>query len=250
MDKLNRDIRFFLFINGCKHEQIVEGNEGRKEVIYNDHKVFYSKYMNPYGDELTIFYSSREDAARCHSIVFKIREGVASLISLKRDNKDNIIDLNEQSKEVIQVAFEYAKEQRGRDFVLDDDFYMYFNEYRYCLSDLHFICTGKTWFESVLSIKPRYNHVKDYSWERANVIKNAWADVSKKLILEGVNLDIANVEGIDINEEGSAMQVFCRIRDMNNEISCKFFYKNLGVIILASGATWFSGVEWVIKTNQ
>ena len=245
MNKLRRDISFFIRIQGLTSEQVGAGLNNTKEVIYNDHKVLYNHFLATWGDHFTVFYSSREDACRCHSIVFKVSDGVATLISLKRDNSDNIIDLNEPSKDVIQVAFQYAQKKRGTDFILEDEFYMYYNSTRYCLSELYFLCTGTTWFESFLPIK-MHNHKPCIERRRIAVRKNKWSDISKDLLRRNVPIDIIDVEGINVDEDGSAMQALCRLRDYPNvEILCDFLSNYLWQIRLASNGWDWLAEEWI-----
>lgn len=246
MNKLRRDIRLYILIHGLTFKQVRAGLNYTKEIIYNDHKVLYNHFLATWGDHFTVFYSSREDACRCHSIVLKVRDGAATLISLKRDNGDNIIDLNEPSKDVVQAAFQYAQKKRGTDFILEDEFYMYYNSTRYCLSELYFLCTGTTWFESFLPIKMRHDRGVCIERKRVAVRKNKWSDVAKDLIRRNVPMDIIDVEGIDVDEEGSAMKVLCRLRDYPNvETSCNFLSKYLWQIRLASDGWDWLAEEWI-----
>jgi hypothetical protein len=251
MDKIIRHIRSYLQFEGCGRKEIDAGEATRQEVIYNDHKIYYSTFMNPYGDELTIFYSSRSDAERCHSMVFKIREGKATLLPLRRFfDKDGIIDLIEQSKDVTLAAFNYAKQRNGCDFILEDYFKAQTNGHTYNINDVYFICTGQTWFDSFLSIKFYNSNEGWFDDCRENVMKNKWSVISPKLIAARVNLDIVNTEGIDTKEDGSAMKVFDRIRKMDFHIACEFFSKYLRTILISSKIMSVSHIDWVAASAE
>jgi len=247
MNKLRRDISFFIRIHGLTSEQVGAGLNNTKEVIFNDHKVLYNHFLATWGDHFTVFYSGREDACRCHSIALKVSDGEAMLLTLKRNNDDNIIDLNEPSKDVIQVAFQYAQKKHGTDFTLEDDFYMYYNKIRYPLADFHFLCTGQTWFESFLPIKLKSSFDNTcLERHRVEIRKNKWSDVLNKLLLKKVPLDIIDAEGIDVDEEGSAMKVMCRLQDYPNlERLCDFLSDHLWQIVYASGKPQFVCSDWI-----
>jgi hypothetical protein len=108
MEKLNRDIRLYYFLN--QYDMQMHGGGVREhEVIYNGHKIYYNVSPNIYGDINTIFISGGRDAGRRPCFVLSIKGSLANLTSLER-GVDCFVDRFDSSKDLVKLAFRMAKE--------------------------------------------------------------------------------------------------------------------------------------------
>jgi hypothetical protein len=92
------------------------------------------------------------------------------------------------------------------------------------LADMYFVCTGKTWYGSIIPLVPSGNtKQEDINIDITTVNTNTWADVStcfKKYYPDFyVPVDISD---IDVTSPGSAMQVYRRIKESNSDFFADF----------------------------
>lgn len=245
MDKLNRDINLFLCINHHRNHLQV-GGTGRQEIVYNGHKIYYTSYQNEFGDNDTIFINGGRDSGRRPCFILSIKGTVGTLQSLERGT-DCFIDRHDNSKDLVKVAFQIAKEKGCTEFQLTDNSFLSCTTDRFSLSDVYFLTKGQTWYESLIPIKILSWDETKLETYRKRAIKNKWSIISKYLISEGVNLDFISTEGIDINKAGSAMAILNRVKEMKNRISCDFFAKYIGQILIASKVEPLRGLSWSFK---
>ena len=245
MDKLKRDIHLYLCIN--HHRDVKVGGKRRyHKLMYNGHIIYYNSYQNEYGDKNTVVFNGGRDAGRRPCFSMTIENNTAILQSLER-GKDCFEDKHDRSKDLVHVAFQIAKENGCTSLELTDNSSVRCPPYRFHLSNQYFLTTGQTWYESILPISIKEFSESEMATYRNRAKKNNWITISKYLTNAGVNLDFISTEGIDINKTGSATFVLNRIKDMKNDISCKFFAEHTNKILIASKIPSFYGTSWIYK---
>lgn len=247
MDKLKKDINLFLCINHHRNRIQVGGTKAKKqEIIYNGHKIYYTSYQNEFNDNDTIFINGGRDSGRRPCFVLSIKGTVGTLQSLERGS-DCFVDRHDNSKDLVMAAFQIAKEKGCTDFELTDNSFKSCPPNRFNLSNVYFLTKGITWYESILPIKIKSWIETKLNKYRQNVKKTKWTSIAKYLLDAGSNLDFVSTEGVDVNKAGSAMMVLNRIKDMKNDISCKFFSEYTGEILIASKIESFHSTTWIYK---
>jgi fructose/tagatose bisphosphate aldolase len=78
---------------------------------------------------------------------------------------------------------------------------------------------------------------------RRRAFTTTWLSISTYLRSMGTQVEV-DVTGIDVRENGSALKILKRIKDMKNISSCKFFSENTGRILFASNIPSFHGSHW------
>jgi hypothetical protein len=225
---------------------MVVEEEEKGEINYKGHKIYYRAKSNNYGDKDTIFYGAGRNAGRHPCFVLSIKDKEAVLQSLER-GVDCFVDRHNNSKDLVMVAFQLAKEKGCTKLELTDNSTIQCPPYRFSLADVYFLTTGQTWYESIIPITcKKYNNSKLSNY-RQLVKNNKWSDISKYLKSKGTNLDFILTDGIEVNTPGSAMAVLKRIKEMKNDISCRFFSINLGYIIEASNIISLHESSWIYK---
>ena len=244
MNKLNRDIRYFYFINSYDMNQH-GGGDRQHEIVYRGHKIYYNSSSNIYGDVNTIIIDGGRDAGRRPCFQMILKNKVALLQSIERGT-DCFVDRHDNSRDLVLVAFQIAKEKGYSIFELTDNSFKQCPPYRFSLSDVYFLTTGRTWYESILPIKIQHRDESEIIElrKRAHTIK--WKTVADYLISKDVQLNF-DIRGINENEAGSSMKVLDRIKSMRNTVSCKFFAENTNRILFISNIPSFHGTTWTVN---
>lgn len=245
MDKLKRDIGLFLCMRHHKNNIQIGGK--REEAIYNGHKIYYTSYENEFGDKDTIFINGGRDAGRRPCFILSITGTVGTLQSLERGS-DCFVDKHDNSRDLVKVAFQIAKEKGCTDFELTDNaFKSCLSKNKFNLSNVYFLTKGVTWYESILPITIKSWKESKLNKYRQNVKKTKWSTIGKFLLAAGANLDFVSTEGVDVTKAGSALIVLNRIKDMQNDVSCQFFAEFTGEILIATKIESFHGTSWIYK---
>jgi len=234
MDKLNRDIQRYCFINrfnftmrGLKHE-----------VTYKGYKICSSPDVN--GQINFIFGGLRRP---CFHL--SIKDKIANLISIER-GEDCFVDRHNNTKEMVELAFKIAKDKGCKTFFLTDNSYISCppTAQQFKLSDVYFLTTGQTWYESILPIKITEYDDEQMVEYRRRAKTLSWSRVAAYLVSKGASLDFIDVNGIDVDGVGSAMEVLTRIKKMKNGISCRFFAEHTDNIRFIAELISFHGTLW------
>lgn len=244
MDKLNRDIHYFYFKNSHDMKTHAGGKRRDNEVIYKGHKIHYNISPNIYGDINTLLINGGRDAGRHPCFHMTMKTGVATLQTIER-GADCFVDRHNNTKEMVEIAFQIAKTKGCNKFQLTDNSYISCKFGQFHLSEVYFITKGQTWYESILPIKisGRDDSEMDTYRRRAKTMK--WKTVADYLLSKDVNLDFIDVTGININAAGSSMAILNRIKNMKNDTSCNFFNKNTSRILFISNLPSFHGSLWI-----
>ena len=242
MDKLNRDIRRFYYINRFNFK--IQGGATREhEVIYKGHKIYYNNSPNINGNVDTIFIDGGRDAGRRPCFHMGIKDNIASLDSIERGS-DCFVDRHNNTRDLVELAFQIAKDKGCNKFQLTDNSYISCKSGSFHLSDVYFLTKGMTWYESILPIKIAGLDDSIMTEYRNRVKTMKWKTVSDYLISKGVSLDFIDATGININAVGSSMAILDRIKTMKNNTSCNFFKENTDSIIFISNIRSFHGTLW------
>ena len=136
----------------------------------------------------------------------------------------------------LSAAAMIAKDHGARTMELSDNSVIYCPE-RIVLSDLSFLTTGQTWYESILPNMTATNFPLLERW-RNTVKTNTWRTV-------GQGLPMFDTKGIDIDTPGSAMLVLNRAK--NNRRNCALLSAYMDQIIQQSGILSMYGRHWMCR---
>lgn len=113
------------------------------------------------------------------------------------------------------------------------------NGKRIPLADMYFVCTGKTWYGSIVSLKPLNEEL--FSESLLKIRKKSWDQVFKCLQEKKPGLQVPiSIANINTKEEGSAMKVFQRIKEAKTD----FFADHMNYIISCIGYSSMKGTGW------
>lgn len=113
------------------------------------------------------------------------------------------------------------------------------NGKRIPLADMYFLCTGTTWYGSIVSLKPLNEELFNESLQK--IQKISWNKVNKCLQKKKPGLEVpVLITNINIMEPGSAMKVFQRIKEAKTD----FFADYMNVIISCVGYSSMKGSGW------
>jgi hypothetical protein len=109
------------------------------------------------------------------------------------------------------------------------------------LGDMYFVCTGETWYGSLLPLVPDKMIAEDINISRKKVRRNRWNNVYNCLKARYPSLTIpVDISDIDTTKPGSAMQVFRRIKEAKTDFFADYGYN----ISVCSGYRTISGTVW------
>lgn len=246
MDKLNRDIHNFYFRNSHDMKTHAGGRRRDNEVIYKGHKIYYNISPNIYGDINTLLINGGRDAGRRPCFHMTIKDGLANLQGLER-GEDCFVDRHNTTRDLVELAFQIAKEKGCNKFQLTDNSYISCKNGRFNLADVYFLTKGMTWYESILPIKIAGVDDSIMTEYRNRVKTMKWKKVADYLVNKGVSLDFIDTTGVNSNSFGSAMAILDRIKTMKNATSCNFFKDNTDSIIFICNIRSFHGTLWIYK---
>lgn len=250
MNKLNRDIRLFLLIKGFDLTHFEDGLR-QNELIYFGHKINYTEYVSKYDDEknpaVTVIIDGANDADRRPCFSLSINDKLAILEPIKR-RKSKWVDRFDTSKYTIKAAFQLAKEKGCTEFEIIDSFYTSRYNTKYNLSDIYFLTHGRTWLESILPVIIKSSDESIVSIIRQRALSGTWQTILTYLLESGIIVDF-DLAGIDFTAPGSAMEALKRIKDLNNDLSFKFFAKNGCHIIHANTVHSLNYTRWIVQIS-
>jgi hypothetical protein len=107
------------------------------------------------------------------------------------------------------------------------------------LADMYFVCTGNTWYGSIIPLEPQNKTL--YIESLKKIQKLSWKKIitclQRKVGLITIPADISN---INTSVPGSAMQVFQRIKETKSD----FFADYMNYIISCIGYSSMRGTGW------
>jgi hypothetical protein len=252
MDRLYKDVRYFYFINGHRLGPFDILRDFTVTTV-DGLKIYYNVTKNMYGDDFIVFVDGSDAALaedRYPSLTMSVDdEGFAVFRWLERSNV-TIIDCVDNLRELVLGAVKVAKDLGYTKFALVDDSCMGSSvySYKYSLADMHFVCYGRTFYESILDVTVQYWSDENMRKYRDAVSNATWSDVYKQLNLSERDFDFKfDIANVDINAPGSCMIVLARVAALNNEASSKFFTSSLTDIQFATGRQRFHCSEWTLN---
>lgn len=211
----------------------------------------YNEDINMDGSIIAV-YGDIDSGRRheCFCIKFHMHQNgqqYAKLSSL--DGRDSCLtDGSALSANIVRVAVKLAREKGAHWIELTDASKICKDEYTASISlaDYYFLSRAKTWYETVLSLKPNEPEVIDDI--REQVTTKSWNDVVTALrrrhpvryrnMLRDIPLSL---DSIPIEESGSIMQV---IRSIPREKRCLFLHKYMNIIFDALSIRSLDGMMW------
>ena len=147
-------------------------------------------------------------------LLFVTKDKVAELHSM-RQSKDCALQDNATSHNLLHAALTLAKEKGATRIELTDvanKRLPYDRSFR--LSNMYFLTTGRTWYETHGGFQPVLADKKYVSQWRQSALHNRWNTVYECLLERIPDITVpVDISDIDGSTEGSAMEVFRRIKD-------------------------------------
>lgn len=171
MNKINKCIRRQL-----SRKRILSGGVLRNHpYVHKGHTIYYNSEPNIHLDPKTILIYGGREKGKYPCFILIIKNGLAILQGVKRGD-DCFTDGFDNTKDIVIAAFSLAKSMGCTAFQLTDNSTKTCNSHTFTLSDMYFVTTGQTWYESILQVK-----IQDYSDSQMEsfrkIVKTAkWAD--------------------------------------------------------------------------
>jgi hypothetical protein len=194
--ELESQIRQFWFIkDGGRHIRWKQHGGGR--VFVNGHPFNYRESVD--GSSLTILGGNKTGYTPCFALSLNNHTSVAWLQTIEKQQSHQLCfaDGHSDSRDIVRAAYLIAQERGMRTFGFTDLSYIICPAKVY-LSNLSFLTTGKTWYESILP-GLECKDCDSIDEFRQRVATNTWRQVGHSLI----DLD---VQGVDID---AYVVVFC-----------------------------------------
>lgn len=147
------------------------------------------------------------------------------------------------------AAFSLAKTMGCTIFQLADNSTKTCHSHKFTLSNMYFVTTGQTWYESILSVKTITYTESEMKAFRERAQTSTWNDVYTYLISKRKLVDF-DFAGLNVNKPGSCMEALNMIAKMKNAVSCKFFADNLDDIMTAQNILSFHGTLWTVDIDK
>ena len=207
-------------------------------ITYNGHKIHIRETIDEENTHLIFISAGRLEGQRpCFMMELDVSAKTATLISLER-GRTCFIDNHESSKDLVRIAVTIAKKHGIREIDFTDNSTIQCPQ-KIHLSDLSFLTTGKTWYESILPLEYMSDSpIEEY---RRRVVSNSWNDVYNRITMFGFSCPF-DTSGIDISAPGSAMKVFARAK--KDKSFCKYFSQYMSLLLVSSGITTLHGDSW------
>ena len=194
---------------GLPFESYSVGQRGGGIISGNGYRYNYRE--NPDLGTLVIYGGRTAGKRNCFLLL--IDKDIATLQSVERGD-DCSLDKGASSTNMVHAAFALAKEKGASQLNLTDTSTKHMiNGKSFRISEMYFLATGRTWYETITDVKPIPSEAKTVDGWRTRVRTNRWRDVFK--CLQNIYPDIVvpvNISDIVIDAEGSAMIVFQRIK--------------------------------------
>lgn len=175
---------------------------------------FNYNYSEDYDAGAYTIYAGRPRRKIECFLLFVTKDKVAELHSM-RQSKDCALQDNATSHNLLHAALTLAKEKGATRIELTDvanKRLPYDRSFR--LSNMYFLTTGRTWYETHGGFQPVLADKKYVSRWRQYALHNRWNTVYACLLERIPDITVpVDISDIDGSTEGSAMEVFRRIKD-------------------------------------
>lgn len=149
----------------------------------------------------------------------------------------------ETAKHTVLAAATLAKQRGAKRLIFTDISTKHIGDTSFRLSDMYFLTSGQTWYESVLPIHlVRKQDAKDIEQWRIRALTNTWQSVYECLQNRNPDIHIPDecLEGVDVTQKGSARIVLAKIKD----IQLDFFEEYDFELVFCSNTGFLYGLDW------
>ena len=185
--------------------------------------------------EMTIFGGNSKRP--CFILTMDKEDAILQSIESGRDCS---LDEGATSKHTVLAAAKLAKERGATRILFTDNSTKHLPTGYFRLSNMYFLTTGKTWYESILpcQLVSLQDQSKYRVW-KTRAETNMWADVYACLqkVCPGIDIDIGETEG------QAAMHVLHRLKDSKTD----FFAKYEAELLMCSSIGSLHGLDWEIR---
>lgn len=203
---------------------------------------FNYNYDQDYDAGIYTIYGARPRLKRECFLLFVNDDKTAELHSM-RHSKDCALQDNASSHNLLHAALTLAKEKGATRIELTDvanKHLPYDKSFR--LSNMYFLATGRTWYETYGGFRPVAADEDDVARWRKRALTNRWTKIfsclCKSFPTITIPVDISDVDG---DVAGSAMEVFRRIK----EARTSFFADYRDDLLICSGVGPIERITWV-----
>lgn len=189
-------------------------------------------------DENTLLFNGGPQQRPCFALTIQPAERTAVLVTL--NNRPGCsLDIGATAKTAGKAAFALAAERGVRQITLTDNAVKHLEpgDKGFVVSDMEFLTTGRTWYESFLPVQPTRNIDAD----RMRIQANTWDKVFRCLHKRHPDVVVpVDISDIATNRKGSARAVFQRIKEAHTD----FFVRYRQELPLCSGIPTLFGTTW------
>lgn len=202
-------------------------------------------------DGVIVFHGGRKKGKAECFLLFLNQDRTATLQSL-RQASDCALDPNGTGASMVHAAMNLARSRGAvRIGLMDDSKKSLPTGKVFRLSNVYFLTTGQTWYESLIpGLQPQEKVDKIAQW-RQRALTNTWEDIAQRLSQTGAMAPRAtqrlgpitlpvDISDIDVTKSGSAMAVLRRIKEAKTD----FFADYEDDILMASGIGNMFGIGW------
>lgn len=232
MEEFERDIRLHWDIHytGRRCEWKQRGG-GHSVMSIDGHDIHYRDHID--GNIIVVHGGDDYNYSPCFVLNIDPKTNGAVLQTLyKRDNCFD--DGHQNSRAVLKAVYRLAQEYGTKYMEFRDVSVKYCDKREIRLSDLSFLTTGKTWYESVLP-ELQCTDCEDLEEWRKQAHAATWRTVGADL----VDIDIP---GVDFDASGSSMIVLNAMKKDGR--FCSFFVKYMERLLYRSGFLSLYGHTW------
>lgn len=183
----------------------------------------------------TVVFRGGRKAGRKECFMLLIESDKTAVLQSLSQAADCALDPNGTGRSMVNAALNLARQRGATKIGLSDiSTKRISKEKLFRLSNMYFLTTGRTWYESIIpGLRSTEKAALVERW-RQTALTNTWADVGGRL---GISVDTA---GIDAHAPGSAMAVLQRIKEAGGD----FFAEHEDDLLLASGIGNLHGLSW------
>lgn len=228
--KLSTEVRRWLMRHTAMHQTggaIVEGDGIRYD------------YRTGRNGNTVVFRGGRKAGREECFLLLLERDGTAVLQWLK-SSADCALDPGGTGRSMVAAALNLARKRGAKEIrLMDDSKKRTASDKSFRLSNVYFLTTGQTWYESVIPGLHPTEKEELVEELRRSVLSNTWDDVVSRLP-ESVDLHAVDITGIDTATPGSAMAVLQRIKASHSDFFADYEEK----LLWASGVGNLYGLAW------
>jgi hypothetical protein len=202
---------------------------------------FQYNYDEDYEAEAYTIHAARPRRKTECFLLFVNKDKTAELHSM-RHSKDCSLQDNASSQNLLHAAVALAKDKGATRIELTDvaNKHLPYNK-SFRLSNMYFLTSGRTWFETHGGFQPIAADKKDVDQWRHQALTTRWNNVLKCLRKRypafTIPVDTADIDG---SAEGSAMAVFHRIKEAHTD----FFATYDRTLMLCSKIGPLESIVW------